>query len=70
MYDSIVNTLILVCCIAAVYLDYYILKYVKGEYMESRALNTQLSKIYKKTKRKKINADKIIKAAISQEVQS
>ena len=67
MYDSIVNTLILLTCIGCLVLDYFICKYVKAEYEESKDTNKVLmQKLNKQRKQKqKISVDRVIKAAIN-----
>jgi hypothetical protein len=48
-------------------LDVGILIFVALEYYESRELNHRLNRVYK-AKKKKLNADKIIKEVLNQEV--
>lgn len=57
---------IFLVCFFALVVDMGILWYVRQEYIESRELNMRLGKIYR-AKKKKINADKIVKAVLAQE---
>lgn len=48
--------------------DLAILYYVRGEYLESKELNMQLSKVYKRSKRRKLDANRIVKELVKSEV--
>lgn len=67
MYDSIINTLILVTCIGCVILDYYICKYVRAEYEESKDLNNKLDKVYKSRKKKNTLVKALINTTVNEE---
>ena len=57
---------ILFVCVAGLAVDVGILLYVKWEYEESRELNEKLNRVYR-AKKKKVNADKLVKAVLKQE---
>ena len=54
--------------IISLLLEVGILYYVAQEYYESKELNNKLNKVYR-SKKKKINADKLVKEVLKQEVQ-
>lgn len=59
---------ILLVSFATLAVDVGIWYYVRAEYLESKELNEKLQRVYK-AKKKKVNADRLVKAVITQEAQ-